>query len=57
MYFYKKYVVSTDIFVFPKSDPLTGWTDGFGILKRFRRRGIATALKIKAIEKLKKRNY
>ena len=51
----KKYVGSTDIFVFSKSDPFKGWTDGLGVLKKFRRKGIATALKIKAIEVLLKK--
>jgi len=50
-----KYVGSTDIFVFPKSEPFKGWTDGLGVIKGFRRKGIATALKIKAIEKLLKK--
>ena len=47
-----KYIGSTDIFVLPKSEPFKGWTDGLGVIKEFRRKGIATALKIKAIEKL-----
>ena len=51
----KKYVGSTDIFVFSKSDPFKGWTGGLGVLKKFRRKGIATALKIKAIEVLLKK--
>ena len=47
-----KYVGSTDIFVFNKSEPQKGWTGGLGVLKEFRRKGLATALKIKAIEVL-----
>ena len=47
-----KYIGSTDIEVFPKAEPHKGWTGGLGVLKEFRRRGIATAIKIKAIEKL-----
>jgi len=48
--FDNKYIGSTDIFVFNKSDPHKGWTGSLGVLKEFRRRGIATAIKIKAIE-------
>jgi len=47
-----QYIGSTDISVFPKSEPHKGWTGGLGVLKEFRRKGIATAIKIKAIEKL-----
>ena len=47
-----KYVGSTDIHVFPKSDPHKAWTGGLGVLREYRRRGIATALKVKAFEKL-----
>ena len=47
-----KYIGSTDIHVFPKAEPHKGWTGGLGVLKEFRRKGIATALKIKAIERL-----
>ena len=50
-----KYVGSTDITVYPKADPHKGWTGGLGVLKEFRRKGIATALKIKAIEALLKK--
>ena len=46
------YIGSTDISVFPKSEPHKAWTGGLGVLKEFRRKGIATALKIKAIEAL-----
>ena len=51
----KQYIASTDIFIFSKSDPFKGWTGGLGVLEKFRRRGIATAIKIKAIEKLLKK--
>jgi len=50
-----KYIGSTDIFVFGKSEPYKGWTGSLGVIKEFRRRGIATAIKIKAIEKLLKK--
>ena len=50
--FGNKYIGSTDIFVFGKSEPHKGWTGSLGVIKDFRRRGIATAIKIKAIEKL-----
>ena len=46
----KQYIASTDITVYPKAEPHKGWTGGLGVLKEFRRKGIATALKIKAIE-------
>jgi len=46
------YIASTDITVYPKAEPHKGWTGGLGVLKKYRRKGIATALKIKAIEKL-----
>ena len=51
----KQYVACTDIFVFHKSEPHKGWTGSLGVLKEFRRKGIATALKIKAIEILLKK--
>ena len=47
-----EYIGSTDITVYHKSEPNKGWTGGLGVLKKFRRKGIATALKIKAIERL-----
>ena len=50
-----KYIGSTDLEVFPKTEPHKAWTGGLGVLKEFRRKGIATALKIKAIEKLLKK--
>jgi len=50
-----KYVGSTDIHVLPKSDPHKAWTGSLGVLREYRRRGIATALKVKAIEKLREK--
>mgnify|MGYP000685788328 CR=1 FL=1 len=50
----KQYIASTDIAI-SKSEPNKGWTGSLGVLKDFRRKGIATALKIKAIEKLLKK--
>jgi len=50
-----QYIGSTDIEVYPKSEPHKGWTGGLGVIREFRRRGIATALKIKAIEALLKK--
>ena len=38
--------------IYPKLEPHKAWTGALGVLKKFRRNGIATALKIKAIEKL-----
>tara|TARA_A100001011_G_scaffold382532_1_gene452417 strand:- start:15282 stop:16244 length:963 start_codon:yes stop_codon:yes gene_type:complete len=51
----KKYIGSTDLEVYHKAEPYKAWTEGLGVLKEFRRKGIATALKIKAIEKLLKK--
>ncbi len=51
----EQYIGSTDIEVYPKAEPHKGWTGGLGVLKEFRRKGIATALKIKAIEVLLKK--
>jgi len=50
-----QYIGATDIEVYPKAEPSKGWTGGLGVLKEFRRKGIATALKIKAIEALLKK--
>ena len=47
------YVGSTDIHLFPKSDPFKAWTGSLGVLREYRRQGIATALKVKAFEKLR----
>ena len=46
-----RYIGSTDIKVYP-IESHKGWTGGLGVLKEYRRKGIATAIKIKAIEKL-----
>ena len=51
-----EYIGSTDLCIFPKAEPHKAWTGGLGVLKEFRRKGIATALKIKAIENLLKKN-
>ena len=48
-----QYIGATDIEVSPKSDPYKGWTGGLGVIKEYRRQGIATALKVKAYQKLK----
>ena len=50
-----RYIGATDIFVFGKSESHKGWTGSLGVVKDFRRRGVATAIKIKAIEKLLKK--
>ena len=50
-----KYVGSTDIHVLPKSDPHKAWTGSLGVLREYRRKGIATALKVKAFEKLREK--
>ena len=50
-----KYIGSTDLEVYAKTEPHKAWTGGLGVLKEFRRKGIATALKIKAIEILLKK--
>ena len=47
-----RYIGSTDLEVNYKSEPYKAWTNGLGVLKDYRRKGVATALKIKAIEKL-----
>ena len=51
-----QYIGSTDIEVYPKSEPHKGWTGGLGVIREFRRKGIATALKIKAIQALLKKD-
>ena len=51
----EQYIGSTDIEVLPKAEPHKGWTGGLGVLREFRRKGIATAMKIKAIEALLKK--
>ena len=45
-----KYIGSTDLDVFYKSEPHKAWTGSLGVLKEFRRIGVATAIKIKALE-------
>lgn len=47
-----EYIGMTSLSVFHRSEPFKAWTEGLGVLKQFRRQGIAIALKIKAIEKL-----
>ena len=51
----EQYIGSTDIEVYPKSEPYKGWTGGLGVIREFRRKGIATVLKVKAIEALLKK--
>ena len=51
----KEYIGATNIYFYPKAEPHKAWTGGLGVLKIFRRKGIATALKIKAIEGLLKK--
>lgn len=51
----RNYIGSTDITVYKKAEPHKGWTGGLGVLKKFRRKGIATAMKIKAIKILLKK--
>ena len=48
----KEYIGSTYLEVYPKAEPHKAWTGHLGVVRKFRRQGIATALKIKAIEKL-----
>ena len=47
-----EYIGSTDITNYHKAEPHKGWTGGLGVLKKYRRKGIATAIKIKGIERL-----
>ena len=49
------YVGATDIHILPKTNPHKAWTRSLGVLREYRRRGIATALKIKAFEKLREK--
>ena len=46
------YIASTDLEYYPKSEQHKAWTGSLGVLRQYRRKGIATALKIKAMEKL-----
>ena len=48
----EKYIGATEIYVKSKSDPRKAWTGSLGVLRKYRRQGIATALKVKAFEKL-----
>ena len=50
-----EYIGSTNLYASAKAEPYKAWTGGLGVLKKFRRKGIATAIKIKAIEKLVKK--
>ena len=50
-----EYIGSTDVEFYPKTEPYKGWTGSLGVLKKYRRKGIATALKIKVIEALLKK--
>ena len=50
-----QYIGSTNVEVYSKTEPHKGWTGGLGVLKKFRRKGIATAIKIKVIEALLKK--
>jgi len=47
-----EYIGSTNLYNYPRTEPHKAWTGGLGVLKDFRRRSIATAIKIKAIERL-----
>ena len=49
------YIGSTDIEVMKKSDPYKAWTGGLGVHPDYRRKGVATALKVVAINKLRER--
>ncbi len=51
----EKYIGATDIYVRSKSDPYKAWTGSLGVLRKYRRQGIATALKVKAFETLCKK--
>ena len=51
----KEYIGATDIYVKSKSDPNKAWTGSLGVLRKYRRQGIATALKVKAFEKLREK--
>ena len=47
-----KYLASTDLEYYPKAEAHKAWTGSLGVIKKFRRMGIATALKIIAFQKL-----
>ena len=46
------YIGMTSLSIYHKSEPFKAWTETLGVLKQFRRQGVATALKIKAIQNL-----
>ena len=46
-----QYIGATCLAIY-SSEPNKAWTESLGVIKNYRRKGIATALKIKAIEKL-----
>ncbi|MDP6684473.1 MAG: GNAT family N-acetyltransferase [Candidatus Marinimicrobia bacterium] len=48
-----EYIGSTRVKINKKSEPERGYTESTGVLKQFRRQGIATALKVESIKKLK----
>ena len=50
-----KYIASTDLEFYPKAEPHKAWTGSLGVLKEYRRKGIAIALKIRAFEELIKK--
>tara|TARA_B100001996_G_scaffold197506_1_gene151244 strand:+ start:313 stop:1278 length:966 start_codon:yes stop_codon:yes gene_type:complete len=50
-----KYIASTDLEFYPKAEPQKAWTGSLGVLKEYRRKGIAVALKIRAFEELIKK--
>tara|TARA_B100001996_G_scaffold185043_1_gene141539 strand:- start:19 stop:984 length:966 start_codon:yes stop_codon:yes gene_type:complete len=50
-----EYIASTDLEFYPKSEPHKAWTGSLGVLKEYRRKGIATAIKIRAFEELIKK--
>ena len=49
------YIGSTNLRVNHKSEPFKAYTLGMGVLKVYRRQGVATALKVKAIQRLKEK--
>ena len=50
-----KYIASTDLEFYPKAEPQKAWTGSLGVLRKYRRKGIATALKIRAFQELLKK--
>ena len=51
----EEYIGSTYLEVYPKTEPYKAWTGHLGVIRKFRRQGIATGMKIKAIETLIKK--